>query len=121
MINLRKNREMWRSALVASVLFSVVLGGVACHGGASESPSSNGGSDAKMAADKIAEAEPLDRQGEFFPASFPWGQLRAKGRALISYRDRRGLFRNQRRLAIWIRLQLVCNNTARSLLALSQS
>ena len=59
MINARKNREIWRSALVASALFSVVLGGVACNRGASESPASTGGSDAKMAADKIAEAEPL--------------------------------------------------------------
>src|SRR5689334_14005714 len=59
MINLRKNREFWRSALVASALFSVVLGGVACNRGGSESPASTGGADAKMAADKIAEAEPL--------------------------------------------------------------
>lgn len=59
MINLRKNREIWRSALIASGLFSLVLGGIACNRGASESPSSTGGSDAKMAADKIAEAEPL--------------------------------------------------------------
>ncbi len=58
MINLRKNRETWRSALVASALFSIVLGGLACDRG-SQSPASNGGSDAKMAADKIAEAEPL--------------------------------------------------------------
>jgi tetratricopeptide (TPR) repeat protein len=59
MINLRKNREIWRLALVASALFSVVLGGVACDRGGSESPASTGGADAKMAADKIAEAEPL--------------------------------------------------------------
>lgn len=59
MINLRKNREIWRSTLVASALFSMVLGGVACNRGGSESPASTGGSDAKMAADKIAEAEPL--------------------------------------------------------------
>jgi len=59
MINLRKNREIWRSALVASALFSVVLGGIACNRGGGESPASTGGSDAKMAADKIAEAEPL--------------------------------------------------------------
>lgn len=59
MINLSKNREMLRSALVASALFSVVLGGVSCNRGASESPASTGGADAKMAADKIAEAEPL--------------------------------------------------------------
>lgn len=59
MINLRKNRETWRSVLVASALFSVVLGGIACNRGASESPASTGGSDAKMATDKLAEAEPL--------------------------------------------------------------
>ena len=59
MINLRKNREIWRSALVASALFSVVLGGIACGRGASESPANTGGADAKMASDKIAEAEPL--------------------------------------------------------------
>src|ERR1044072_2993937 len=59
MINLRKNREIWRSALVASALFSVVLGGVACNRGASESPASTGGADTKTATDKTAEAEPL--------------------------------------------------------------
>jgi tetratricopeptide (TPR) repeat protein len=59
MINLRKNSKSWRSVVVASALFSVFLGGVACHRGGSESPASTGGSDAKMAADKIAEAEPL--------------------------------------------------------------
>jgi tetratricopeptide (TPR) repeat protein len=58
MINLRKNREILRSALVTSALFSVVLGGAACHRGA-ESPASTGGADAKMATDKLAEAEPL--------------------------------------------------------------
>lgn len=59
MINLRKNREILRSALVASALFSVVIGGVACNHSASESPVSTGGADTKMATDKIAEAEPL--------------------------------------------------------------
>ena len=59
MINLRKNREIWRSVLITSALFSVVLGGVACDHGASESPANTGGADAKMATDKIAEAEPL--------------------------------------------------------------
>ena len=59
MINLRKNREIWRSALVASALFSVIFGGIACDRGASESPANTGGADAKMATDKIAEAEPL--------------------------------------------------------------
>jgi tetratricopeptide (TPR) repeat protein len=59
MINLRKNRETWRSTLIALALFSVVLGAVACDRSASNSPASTGGADAKMAADKIAEAEPL--------------------------------------------------------------
>jgi tetratricopeptide (TPR) repeat protein len=59
MINLRKNCEIWRSALVASALFLVVLGGVACDRSASQSPASTGGADAKMASDKLAEAEPL--------------------------------------------------------------
>lgn len=59
MINPRKNREIWRSALVASALFSVVLGGVACNNSMPDSAMSTGGSDAKVAADKLAEAEPL--------------------------------------------------------------
>src|SRR6185295_6033879 len=56
MINLRKNGEIWRSAIVVSTL---VLGGLACNNGASESPSSTGSADAKMATEKVAEAEPL--------------------------------------------------------------
>jgi tetratricopeptide (TPR) repeat protein len=59
MINLRKNHKMWRSALVTAALSSVVLGGVACNRANYESPASTGGADAKMASDKIAEAEPL--------------------------------------------------------------
>ena len=59
MINVRKNREIWRSALIASALLSLVLGGIACNRGASESPANTGGADTKMATDKIAEAEPL--------------------------------------------------------------
>src|SRR5215510_10234760 len=59
MINLRKNREIWQSAVFVSALISVVLGGMACNRGASETPSSTGSADAKMAADKVAEAEPL--------------------------------------------------------------
>ena len=59
MINLRKNREMLRSALVASALFSMVLGSVGCGNGTSTSAPSTGSSDAKMATDKMAEAEPL--------------------------------------------------------------
>lgn len=59
MINLRKNREKLRSAMVASALFSVVLGGMACNNDAPPTFSSTGSADAKVATDKIAEAEPL--------------------------------------------------------------
>lgn len=59
MIILRKNRESRRSALVASVLFSVVLGGIACNNSLPASTTSMAGADAKGAADKLAEAEPL--------------------------------------------------------------
>lgn len=59
MINLRKNREILRSAMVATALFSVVFGVVACNNGASDGPASTGGADTKMATDKVAEAEPL--------------------------------------------------------------
>lgn len=58
MINLRKNQEKLRSVVVASALISVVFGNVACNNGAPEM-TSTGSSDAKVAADKIAEAEPL--------------------------------------------------------------
>ena len=59
MINLRKKREMLRSALVASALISMVLGGMACNNSAPETVSSTGSTDAKAAAAQIAEAEPL--------------------------------------------------------------
>src|ERR1044072_4536746 len=59
MINLRKNQEKLRSVMVASALISVVFGGMACNNGAPDTMSSTGGSDAKAAAEKIAEAEPL--------------------------------------------------------------
>ena len=59
MINLRKNRETIQSAVFVSALISVVLGGLACNRGASEMPASSGGADSKMAAEKVAEAEPL--------------------------------------------------------------
>jgi tetratricopeptide (TPR) repeat protein len=45
--------------MVASALISMIFGGMACNGGAPASPSSTGGADAKMATDKIAEAEPF--------------------------------------------------------------
>lgn len=59
MINLRKNHELLRSAVVLSALISIVLGGLACNNGASESSPSTGGADAKMASDELVKAEPL--------------------------------------------------------------
>ena len=59
MINLRKNQEKLRSAMVASALISVVLGGMACNSSAPDTVSSTGSADAKAAANHIAEAEPL--------------------------------------------------------------
>lgn len=59
MINPRKKQEILRSAMVASALVSMAFVGVACNSGAYNSATSTGGADAKMAADKLAEAEPL--------------------------------------------------------------
>src|SRR5215510_1926662 len=59
MINLRKNREIWQSAVFVSALITVALGGLACNRGASGTPASTGSADAKMAAEKVAEAAPL--------------------------------------------------------------
>jgi len=59
MKNLRKNREKLRSAMVASVLISLVVGGIACNHSSYQSTPSTGSSDAKVAADKVAEADPL--------------------------------------------------------------
>ena len=58
MINLRKNREMWRLAMLTSTLLLVVLSGIGCGNDSTNVPST-GGSDAKAATDKIAEAEPF--------------------------------------------------------------
>ena len=59
MINARKKQEILRSAMFASALISLVMGGVACNRSASNGSPSTGSTDAKMAVDKIAEAEPL--------------------------------------------------------------
>jgi tetratricopeptide (TPR) repeat protein len=59
MINLRKNREKLRSALVASAVISLVTGSIACNHSSYQSTPSTGSTDAKIAADKVAEAEPL--------------------------------------------------------------
>ena len=59
MINLRKNREKLRLAMVASALISVVLGGMACNKDTPATVSSTGSADAKAATNAIAEADPL--------------------------------------------------------------
>jgi len=59
MINLRKKQEILRSAMVASALISMVLGGMACNNSAPGTVSSTGSADTKAAATQIAEAEPL--------------------------------------------------------------
>jgi tetratricopeptide (TPR) repeat protein len=59
MINARKRREILRSVMIASALVSLAVGGISCNKGGSQSPASTGGADAKMATDKIAEAEPF--------------------------------------------------------------
>jgi tetratricopeptide (TPR) repeat protein len=59
MINLRKNREKLVSAVVTFAAFSVVLTGVACDQGASEGGPRIDHGDAKMAAERIAEADAL--------------------------------------------------------------
>ncbi len=59
MINPRKNAEMRRSAMFAFVLFAVVLSGVACSDSGSATTAKIDSGDAKMAAERIAEAEGL--------------------------------------------------------------
>jgi len=59
MIKPRKKQEILRSAMIASALISIVMAQMACSQSASEGAPSTGTSDAKMAIDKIAEAEPL--------------------------------------------------------------
>jgi tetratricopeptide (TPR) repeat protein len=59
MINLRKNCEMLRSATIATMLFSMGWAGVSCNNNSPANTPSAAGSDAKIATDKVAEAEPL--------------------------------------------------------------
>src|SRR4026209_2183348 len=59
MINPKKKQEILRSAMVASAVISIAIAGISCNNGRSDSPSSPGGADAKMAAENVAEAEPF--------------------------------------------------------------
>src|ERR1044072_7304928 len=59
MINPKKSQEILRSVMVASAVISIAIAGISCNNGGSDSPSSTGGADAKMAAEKLTEAEPF--------------------------------------------------------------
>jgi tetratricopeptide (TPR) repeat protein len=60
MVNLKKSQQKLRSAIVGCAVFSIAFSGLACDRGAPETTASlTGGSDTAMAANRIAEAEPL--------------------------------------------------------------
>jgi tetratricopeptide (TPR) repeat protein len=59
MINLRKNKEKLRSALVASALVSLVFGSLACDSAPPDTAPRVDNGDAKAAAESIAQAETL--------------------------------------------------------------
>ena len=59
MINLRKNQEKLISAVVTFATVSAVLTGVGCDRGALDSAPKIDNGDAKMAAERVAEADRL--------------------------------------------------------------
>jgi tetratricopeptide (TPR) repeat protein len=60
MVNLKKSQQKLRSALIGFAVFSVAFAGISCgRGGPDATTSLTGGSDPKVAADRMAEAEPL--------------------------------------------------------------
>jgi tetratricopeptide (TPR) repeat protein len=61
MVNLKKSQQKLRSALIGCAVFSIAFSGLSCDRGAPEtaSVSGRGGSDTKIAANRIAEAEQL--------------------------------------------------------------
>jgi tetratricopeptide (TPR) repeat protein len=60
MRNLKKGQEKLRSALFGCAVFSIAFSGFACNGdGVDTSTGVSGGSDAKIAADRVAEADGL--------------------------------------------------------------
>ena len=60
MVNLKKSQQKLRSALIGCAVFSIVFTGVSCDRGGQEATTSlTGSTDAKMATDRIAEAETL--------------------------------------------------------------
>ena len=60
MRNLKKSQQKLRFALIGCAVVSIAFTGISCDRGGPETTTSlTGGSDPKMAADRIAEAEPL--------------------------------------------------------------
>lgn len=58
--NLKKSQQKLRSIVIGCTVFTIAFTGFACDKGSPETTASlTGGSDAKIAADRIAEAEPL--------------------------------------------------------------
>ena len=58
-MNLKKSQQKLRSALIGCAVFSIAFAGISCDRGVPETASLSGGTDAKMATDRIAEAETL--------------------------------------------------------------
>jgi tetratricopeptide (TPR) repeat protein len=59
MVSLKKSQEKLRSALIGCAVFSIAFSGAGCNSGGAETTSLGGENDARMAANRIAEAEPL--------------------------------------------------------------
>ena len=60
MVNLKKSQQKLRSALIGCAVFSIALTGISCDRGGPEAATNlTGSTDAKMAADRITEAEAL--------------------------------------------------------------
>ncbi len=60
MVNLKKSQQKLRSALIGCAVFSITLTVISCDRGGPETTTNlTGGTDAKMAADRITEAEAL--------------------------------------------------------------
>lgn len=60
MVNLKKSQQKLRSALLGYAVFSIALAGISCDRGGPETTTNlTGGTDPKMAADRITEAEAL--------------------------------------------------------------
>ena len=59
MRTLKKTQQKRTLLIIGSAVFALTFGGFACHRGSPATTSIGGGSDAKMAAERIAEADQL--------------------------------------------------------------